>query len=119
MWDVKITKLSGLLDLLEEGDSIMVDKVFGLNKVLDGTGISVNTPPFLQSYGQLTKEEVEQTHIIAKLRIHIERHIRRVKEYHLFDNIVPLSMTGTIHQLWTIANMLTLFKGPLVKEWSK
>lgn len=28
-------------------------------------------------------------------------------------------MTGTINQLWTIANMLTLFKGPLVKEWSK
>lgn len=97
----------------------MADKGSVLNKVLVGTGISVNTPPFLQSHGQFTKQEVEQTQIIAKLRIHIERHIRRVKEYHLFDNIVPLSMTGTINQLWTIANMLTLFKGPLVKEWSK
>lgn len=51
----------------------MADKGFVLNKVLDGTDISVNTPPFLQSHGQFTKQEVEQTQIIAKLRIHIER----------------------------------------------
>lgn len=56
MSDVKITKLSGLLDLLEEGDSIRAG--FFLNKVLDGTGISVNTPSFLQSHGQFTKQEV-------------------------------------------------------------
>ncbi|KAK3107108.1 hypothetical protein FSP39_007303 [Pinctada imbricata] len=117
MSDVEITKLSGLIDLMECGDSIMADKGFVLNKVLEGTGISVNIPPFLHSNGQFTRKEVEQTQVIAKLRIHIERHIRRVKEYHLFDNIIPLNMVGTINQLWTIANMLTLFKGPLVKEW--
>jgi hypothetical protein len=117
MSDVEITKLSGLIDLLDRGDSIMADKGFVLNKVLEGTGISVNTPPFLQSQGQFSREEVEQTQAIAKLRIHIERHIRRVKEYHLFDSVIPLSMVGTINQLWTVANMLTLFKGPLVKEW--
>ena len=116
MSDVELTKLSGLIDLLESGDSIMADKGFVLNKVLDGTGISINTPPFLMSQGQFTKQEVEQTQIIAKLRIHIERHIRRVKEYHLFDSVIPLSMVGTINQLWTVANLLTLFKGPLVKE---
>lgn len=117
MSDVEITKLCGLIDLLESGDSIMADKGFVLNKVLDGTGITVNTPPFLMSHGQFSRQEVEETQTIAKLRIHIERHIRRVKEYHLFDNIIPLSMVGTINQLWTVANMLTLFKGPLVKDW--
>lgn len=45
MSDVEITKPSGLIDLLEQGDSIMADKVFVLNKVLEGTGIGVNTPP--------------------------------------------------------------------------
>ncbi|VDI10962.1 Hypothetical predicted protein [Mytilus galloprovincialis] len=111
MSDVEITKLCGLIDLLESGDSIMADKGFVLNKVLDGTGITVNTPSFLMSHGQFSRQEVEETQTIAKLRIH------RVKEYHLFDNIIPLSMVGTINQLWTVANMLTLFKGPLVKDW--
>ena len=110
MSDVEVTKLSGLIDLLEEGDSIMADKGFVLNKVLENTSISINTPPFLSSQGQFSKQEVEQTQIIAKLRIHIERHIRRVKEFHLFDGVIPLSMTGTINQLWTVANMLSSFE---------
>lgn len=117
MSDVEITKLCGIVDLLEPGDSIMADKGFVLNKVLQGTGVSVNTPPFLSNQGQFSKEQVEETQAIAKLRIHIERHIRRVKEYHLFDRIIPLSMVGTVNQLWTVANMLTLFRGPLVKKW--
>ena len=117
MSDVEITQLCGLIDLLEIGDSIMADKGFVLNKVLDNTGITVNPPPFLMSQGQFTMQQVEETQTIAKLRIHVGRHIRRVKEYHLFDGIIPLSMTGSINQLWTVANMLTLFRGPLVKEW--
>ncbi|XP_062582397.1 uncharacterized protein LOC134244135 [Saccostrea cucullata] len=116
--DVKITKLCGLIDLLERGDSVMADKGFTLQKVLEGTGIDVNTPPFLMSQGQFSAQEVEETQTIARLRIHIERHIWRVKEFHLFDGIIPLSMVGSINQLWTVANMLTLFRGPLVKDWS-
>ena len=61
MLNLFLTKLSGLIDLLESGDSIMIDKGFVLNKVLDITGISINTPPFLMSQGQFTKQEVEQT----------------------------------------------------------
>lgn len=70
MSDVEITKLSSL-DLLEEGDSIMAEKGFVLKKVLDGKDISVNTLLFSLSHGQFTKQEVEQTQIIAKLRIQI------------------------------------------------
>ena len=71
MSDIKITKLCGIIDLLESGDSIMADKGFVLQKVLKGTGIEVNTPPFLMSKGQFTAQEVEETQTIAKLRIHI------------------------------------------------
>ncbi|CAC5356310.1 unnamed protein product [Mytilus coruscus] len=87
MSDVEITKLCGLVELLEEGDSIMVDKGFVLNNVLSGTGITVNTPPFLMNKGQFTKQEVEETQTIARLRIHVERHIRRVKEFHLLTDL--------------------------------
>ncbi|CAC5398532.1 unnamed protein product [Mytilus coruscus] len=61
MSDVEITKLCGMVDLLEIGDSIMADKGFVLNKVLEGTGITVNTPSFLMSHGQFTEQEVEET----------------------------------------------------------
>ena len=118
MSDVEITKLCRILDLLESGDSLMADKDFVLQKVLKGTSIEVNTPPFLMNKGQFIAQEVEETQTIAKLRIHIERHIRRVKEFQFFDGVVPLSMIGSIIQLWTVANMLTLFKSSVVKGWN-
>ena len=53
MSDVELTILSGLIDLLESGDSIMADKGFVLNKVLDGTGISVNTSTISNESGSV------------------------------------------------------------------
>ena len=44
---------------------------------------------------QFTPEEVRETEQIAKLRIHIERLNRRVKENHLFDTPNPLILAGT------------------------
>lgn len=34
------------------------------------------------SQGQFTVQENDETQTMAKLRIHIERHFRRVKEFH-------------------------------------
>ena len=53
MSDVELTKLSGLIDLFESGDSIMADKGFVLNKVLDGTGISINTSTISNESGSV------------------------------------------------------------------
>ena len=45
----------------------MADKVFVLQKVIQGTGIGVNTPSFLMSKSQFTAQEVEETQTISKL----------------------------------------------------
>lgn len=58
MSDVEITKLSGLLDLLDYGDSIKADKGFVVNKVIEGTGIVSIPHLFLMSLGQFTLQEV-------------------------------------------------------------
>ena len=119
MSDVEITKLSGILDLLEPGDDVMADKGFTLKKMLEDRGVTLNIPPFLSSKRQFTPEEVRETEQIAKLRIHIERLNRRVKENHLFDTPIPLTLAGSANQLWTVACLLAIFKGPLVQSWSK
>ena len=56
----------------------------------------------------------KKTKTIASLRIHVERAIRRVKEYHFFDSDVPLSNLGSVNQLYSIACLLTNFQGPLI-----
>ena len=75
MSDIDITKLCGLLELLEPGDQIMADKGFVLNKLLEGTGITIATPHFLCTDGQFTPSKIEDNQKIASLRIHVERHI--------------------------------------------
>nr|XP_022327020.1 uncharacterized protein LOC111126573 [Crassostrea virginica] len=116
MSDVEITKRCGLIELMETGDQIMADKGFVLNNVLKDTGVSVATPHFLCSDGQFTASQIEDNQKIASLRIHVERHIKRLKEYKLLQSTVPLSIAGSVNQLWTVANLLTLFRRPLIKK---
>lgn len=116
MSDIEIMKRCGLIELLEPGDEIMADKGFILNKILKDTGITICTPHFLAGDGQFTPSQIEDNQKIASLRIHVERHIKRLKEYRLLQSTVPLSIAGSVNQLWTVANLLTLFKRPLIKQ---
>jgi hypothetical protein len=116
MSDVEITKLSGLVDLLESGDSVMADKGFTIKKLLEKNNVTLNIPPFLENKGRFTLTEVEETEMIASVRIHVERVIRRVKENHFFDSVVPMNMTGSLNQLWTVACILANFRGPMIAK---
>jgi hypothetical protein len=115
MSDIAIIKMSGFLDLLEKDDSVMADKGFKIGKLLEGKGVALNLPPFLANMQQFTPEQVKETEEIASVRIHVERAIGRVKEYRIFDK-VPLSMMGSINQLWVIACILSNFQLPLIKD---
>ena len=68
---------------------------------------------FLNYKEQLAEEEPEQTKQIAMLRIHVERAIQRVKEYHIFDSPIAMSLSGSINQIWTVCYLLTNFRGHL------
>jgi hypothetical protein len=113
--DIEITKKSGILDLLEPGDQVMVDKGFPIGSVLEEKHCSLVIPPFLRhaSNAQFTAEQVTETQKIARLRIHVERAIRRIKEYHIFDGVIPITLAGSINQIWAVCCLLTNFKGPL------
>ena len=116
--DKELVKRSGLLDLLEPGDQILADKGFTIQDLLTPIGCELAIPAFLSSKGQFTKKDLAKSKQIHNLRVHVERAIRRVKEFHFFDKIVPLSMAGSINQLWTVACLITNFYGPLFYEKS-
>ena len=101
--DKEITRVSGILDLIEEGDSVMADKGFEIADLLSIRKASLNIPPFLNTSDQFTAEDVEETQSIAQVRINVERAIRRIKEYHIFNTVLPLSLAGSINQIWTVA----------------
>ena len=112
--DKEITRVSGVLDLLEPGDTLMAEKGFEIGDMVREKGIGLNLPPFLHCSSQFSAQQVQETKQIAKLRIHVERAIRRIKEFHIFDSPIPLNLMGTINQIYTVICLLVNFQGPLI-----
>ena len=91
-----------------------MDKGFRISDLLEKVPATYAIPPFLTSKRkQFEENEVAATQNIARVRIYVERAIRRVKENHLFDRVIQLSLAGSINQLWTVACLLKNFRGPL------
>ena len=84
--DRELTERSGLLDLLEPGDSVMADRGFTIADLLDVKGVALNIPPMKVS-DQFTQRELTTTRRIATLRIHVERAIGQIKNFKLLSDI--------------------------------
>lgn len=116
MSDREIFRISGITKFLTADMAIMVDKGFLVDALVP---CKVYRPAFLSKKTQMSKQDVEETQSIARLRVHVERCIRRVKENKLFDKVVPLSVCGSIDQLFSVACFLVNYQnGPLVKSWA-
>ncbi|CAL9683874.1 unnamed protein product [Knipowitschia caucasica] len=109
--DKEITKISGILPLLEPGDEVMADKGFLIQDLLDEVGAKLTMPPFRHP-GQFSKRETEETQAIARLRIIVEQAIARIKHYHIWDSPVPLTLIGTVNQIWHNCCVLANYQGP-------
>ena len=112
--DKCLTRHSGVLDLLEEGDSVMADRGFDIEEDLMLRGVSLNIPPFLRGKSQLSEKELIVTRRIASLRIHVERAMERIKNFHIFDKNIPVSLTDIADRIFFVCCVLTNFQGPLV-----
>ena len=112
--DKELVERSGFLSLLTRGDEIMADRGFTINELLAPLGVSLNTPPTLRNRQQMDGKEVIETQQIASLRIHIERAIRRVKEFDILNGVIPAALSGSANQIWTVCALLTNFQPPLL-----
>lgn len=110
--DRELTIQSGILELLEPGDSVMADKGFTIADLLSARGVSLNMPP-MKTDTQLTEKELLETRRIASVRIHVERAIRRIKAFRILETI-PNCMAGIADQLFFVCSFLTNFQKPLV-----
>ena len=54
----------------------------------------------------MTAQDVIKTQEIASVRIHIERAINKVNNFHLWDSVVPLSLFAVVNQMWSVCAFL-------------
>lgn len=112
--DVEIVKQSGFLDHLEAGDLVLADRGFTIREILAEKGVDLNIPPFLNGRKKLTAEEEIYTKQIARVRIHVERCIERIKKFRLLSKVIPLSLQPVFSQMVFVAGCLVNFQEPLV-----
>lgn len=112
--DREIVERSGILDLsYDDGDGVMADKGFTIDDLLP-LGVSLNIPPFLGHYDQMPPEDVVKTQVIAALRIHVERAINKIKNFHIWDRVTPLSLFPILNQMWTVCVFLCNVQDPII-----
>ena len=63
----------------------MADGGFDIQDDLTPLGVKLNIPPFLRGKSQLDSNEMIETRRIASARIHVERAMERIKNFHIFD----------------------------------
>ena len=111
--DKELTRRCGILDMLDKGDAVIADRGFDIEEDLILRRVRLNIPPFLRGKQQLNQAELVETRQIASLRIHVERAIERLKNFHIFDKPLSPSFRDTANQVFYICAVFTKFYPPL------
>lgn len=88
--DTELTVRSGFIQLVQPGDTIMADKGFpSIEARLNEAGGLLVMPPFKkgQQHFQFSNSQNRDAYQIARVRIHVERVIERMKRFQMLDYI--------------------------------
>ena len=110
--DLQIVQKSNFINKVEDGDDIMADRGFNIRHLLLQKKATLNIPAF--SHGRnLSSKATKRSRKIAKVRIHVERAIRRLKEFRILSGIINMKLRYQVNQLITIAAVISNLQGPL------
>ena len=68
---------------------------------------------------EITKAEEKGSQAIASVCIHVERAIQRIRTYSIIPNEMPLTLYGSINQIWAYICLLSNLAPPLIDETLK
>lgn len=113
--DRKLTQKSGNLELIEEGDHIMADRGFAIRDLLTKRKAFLNMPPFSKKGQQLSKKSLKTTRSIASTRIHVDRAIERLKDFHILQGNLPIPLVPLADKILIVCAALCNLLPPLTK----
>ena len=114
--DNAITSQSKLRDLLEPGDAMMADRGWTCATWLGRKCVRLVTPQFLHGKQQMNIPELVESMSIARVRIHVERCMGRIKQWQLLRQAVPLTYWNMISDIFQVCGRLVLFWPPLIED---
>lgn len=119
MSDKEIVKRSGILDKFEPGDTLLADRGFNIQELLLGRAVKLVIPPFLRGKKQFTENDDRNTKQVANARIHVERVIGRMKDFHIMKSELPLDMFDIFDHIVVVVAGLVNLQPPIVPLTSR
>ncbi|XP_046976563.1 uncharacterized protein LOC124542681 isoform X1 [Vanessa cardui] len=116
--DTCLVESCDFVHTLEKGMCIMADRGFKhVEQFLLKSGVQLVRPPSVQSGVKLSKLEAKLTKQIASLRIHVERVIRRLREFNMLKPYacVNINFLKILDDIVTIACALINLQDSLIK----
>jgi len=118
--DTLVVENCGYLDKIPPGYGIMADRGFKhIEHLVLQRGCILIRPPSVTSSVKPSKTEVMQTKRIASLRIHIEKVIRRLREFNCLQphSCIHHEAIGTTDDIIIIASALINLQKPIINQY--
>ncbi len=113
--DKEIVKDSGFLDQLQPEDVVMADKGFNIQDLLALHETRLLAPPLMRK-GNISAGASTATRRIAKVRVHVERMIRKLKCFTILKGNIPLTMKPYIDSVITICAALVNLQPSVIQD---
>lgn len=111
--DKVVTLNTGIYEMCDPGDGIMVDKGFDIDTECQDHLIKLIRPPFMRKKKFSTAESVECAKI-ARARVHVERIIQRVRQYLFLRNKIPWNLISYLDDIVIIVSGLVNLSKPIM-----
>ena len=103
--DKEIVRKSWFLDELHPGDVVMADKGFNIQDLLALHETRLIAPPIMKK-DNVSAAAATLTRRIARVRVHIERMIRKLKCFNILKGAMPLTMKPYVNSVVTVCAAL-------------
>ena len=97
--DKFITADSGFYDCLDHYDEVMADRGFQIKEELMLKFCTLSVPQGARVKAPMTMAECKTTKNVAKLRIHVERAINRIKTFRILKSILSITILHNIDDI--------------------
>ncbi|KAL2103189.1 hypothetical protein ACEWY4_000057 [Coilia grayii] len=114
--DKFITVESGFLENLRPGDEVMADRGFIISDLLRERKVNLVMPAFTKRGLPLSEEDTTNTRRIANVRVHVERVIRRLKNYRILAQTVPINLAPKFDKILKVCAGLCNLRGDIIQE---
>ena len=106
---------SGFCYQLQPYDQVMADRGFKIHDLLSFYQCSLAIPPSKHANLQMLTSDVQKTSLITNVRIYVEEAIRRVKDFTILKNELPISLLPLVDDMIVVCSALCNLAKPLSK----